>query len=176
MALVTRLDELRGLTVRERRWALGAGLLSVDVPSEWSDVDGRSYTDDAGYTRLDVRAASDLDAFHSRWDVPGLIISASANVSDEGADAFADRRREALNNACTWVETETYDDGVYVGSYDLYTDCGGTDTEYVVVTAMPDDATFLIGAEMQIVDDHDFAALDRMIDSFLLDEELANAV
>jgi histidinol phosphatase-like PHP family hydrolase len=39
---------------------------------------------------------------------------------------------------------------------------------YIAVTAMPDDESFVIGAEIQVVDDRDLDALDKMLKSFQL--------
>ena len=55
------------------------GAMQVEIPIEWSDVDGAPYTDDEGRGITDVRAASDLSDFQETWNTPGMIFSASSD-------------------------------------------------------------------------------------------------
>jgi hypothetical protein len=141
------------------------GRLQVAIPAEWGEINGAPYEDGDGNTVLDVRASSDLDGFHTTWSTPGVIVSASTDVTDEGIEAFR-YRRSGLGQECQVIEDQPYDDGVYVGISDLYWGCGGSDAMYIVITALPEDGSFVIGAEMLIVDERDLRALDQMIASF----------
>ncbi len=53
--------------------------MQVEVPAEWSDVDGAPFTDDDGNAVADVRAASSLEDFIGTWTTPGMIFSASSD-------------------------------------------------------------------------------------------------
>ena len=55
------------------------GAIQVEIPIEWSDVDGAPYTDEEGRDITDVRAAPDLTGFQETWDTPGMIFSASSD-------------------------------------------------------------------------------------------------
>ena len=62
-----------------------------------------------------------------------------------------------------------YEDVLYRGKYDLFADCGGGGGSlFMVLTAVPKDAPteFLILLEVQIVQDGDLEAVDRILDSF----------
>ena len=62
-----------------------------------------------------------------------------------------------------------YEDVLYRGRYDLFTNCGGSEGSlFMVLTAVPvDDPTeYLILLEVQIVNDADLEAVDRILESF----------
>ena len=58
------------------------GSIQVEIPIEWSDVDGAPYTDEEGRAITDVRAASDLTGFLETWGTPGMIFSASSDWAE----------------------------------------------------------------------------------------------
>ncbi len=59
-----------------------------------------------------------------------------------------------------------YDDPLYSGLKGVYTDCGGGDTDLVVVAAAPPGLEFVVLAGVTIVTDADFEALDRILATF----------
>jgi serine protease Do len=144
------------------------GSVQVEVPAEWSDVDGAPYTDQDGSQIIDVRASSSLQSFSSSWDTPGMILSASSDLAanmDEGG--LLDRLQGDLSGACTYEGRSPYSDPAYEGLYDVYTDCGGVGATYVVVAAVPPDRSYLILVQVQANADRDFDALDRILNTFV---------
>ncbi len=144
------------------------GAVQVEVPAEWSDVDGAPYTDDAGNAIIDVRASSSLQSFLNGWDTPGMILSASSDLAastDEGA--LLDQLNAGLSDACVYEGRSPYSDPAYEGQYDLYTDCGGVGATYVVVAVVPPDRSYLILVQIQANGDRDFDALDRILNTFV---------
>jgi serine protease Do len=145
------------------------GAIEVEVPSEWSDVDGAPYTDEAGVRRIDVRASSDLEAFQSSWNTPGMIFTASSALARNSSELdLLDELKDSLESSCTYAGREPYEDPLYTGSYDLYTECGGVGATYVVVAAAPEDRSFLLRVQIQANSDRDFDALDRILGSFVV--------
>lgn len=145
------------------------GAISVEVPNEWSDVDGAPYTPDDGIQRFDVRASSDLAAFLGGWDTPGMIFTASsglAAVSDE--NAILDELVESGSSQCTYEGRQPYEDAAYSGQFDTYTNCGGVGATYVVVGAVPADRSFVMRVQIQANAERDFEALDRILRSFVV--------
>ena len=62
-----------------------------------------------------------------------------------------------------------YEDDLYRGKFDLFTECGGIDGAwFFVLTVVPkDDPTqFIINIEMQIVNEGHLEAVFRILDSF----------
>jgi hypothetical protein len=144
-----------------------SGLLQVTIPNEWTEINGEPYEDENGNVIFDIRASHDLASFEETWSTPGIIVRASADVTDEGISAFANRVA-GYAEECEAEVGLPYDDGLYAGIYDVYSNCGGTGAMYIAITAMPDNESFVIGAEIQVVDDRDLDALDKMLESFQL--------
>ncbi|MCS5715103.1 trypsin-like peptidase domain-containing protein [Herbiconiux sp. CPCC 205716] len=140
------------------------GVLSVDVPVEWADVDGASFTGPGGHEFLDVRASTDLEAFASSWGTSGVTVSA--------AEAAVDLTPESIfasfggyTAQCTLKETDGYSDGVYTGQYQYYTGCGGV-SDYVIVVAQPSDASYVMVVSVAIADPGDLPAIEHIMGSF----------
>lgn len=144
------------------------GAVSVEVPVEWSDVDGAPYTDDAGNQIVDVRASSSLQAFTTGWDTPGMILSASSDLAvTMNEEAVLDEFVGGLSGDCTYAGRDVYSDPAYEGLYDIYTDCGGVGATYVIVAAVPPDRAYLIVVQIQANSDRDFEALDHILNTFV---------
>ena len=145
------------------------GAMQVEVPVEWSDVDGAPYVDDEGRDITDVRASSDLAAFQETWNTPGVIFSASSDwAATASEEALLDRLLESLQTQCTYDGRYDYEDPAYLGLYDLFFDCGDTLATYVVVAARPPEGDFIILVQVQANEDRDFDALDRILASFFV--------
>ena len=144
--------------------------IQVEVPAEWSDVDGAPYTDDEGNAITDVRAAASLDDFHRLWTTPGMIFSASSDwASSTTEEALLDAFVTSAEGQCEYAGTrEEYADPAYTGFYDIFTNCGDALATYVVVAARPPDGSFLILVQVQANEERDFDALDRILASFFV--------
>ena len=143
------------------------GAIVADVPSEWSDVDGRSFTDEAGNLLFDVSAAPDLDGFWGSWEVPGVSVTASSDLGfNETEESMLDHLADTYLGSCDYDGREVYADPVFVGFYDLYLDCGGVGATVVVLAATPDDLSYLVVVQFQAVADRDFDALDTVLNTF----------
>ncbi|MEX0658256.1 MAG: S1C family serine protease [Egibacteraceae bacterium] len=142
--------------------------ISVEVPVEWSDVDGAPFTQD-GAEFFDVRASSNLESFQTSWNTPGVIVTASQDLAQSGDEvAFLDRLSAGFDQPCTHSGRFPYEDALYTGQYDLFTECGGVGATYVIVGAVPEDRSSVIGVQIQVNDDRDFEALDRVLATFIL--------
>jgi serine protease Do len=145
------------------------GAISVEVPAEWSDVDGRPYTGQDGTARTDVRAAGNLQAFAEGWTTPGMIFTASSQLAQSSNEnAVLDELVDPLSRQCTYAGRQPYSDAAYTGAYDTYTDCGGVGATYVVVGAVPPDRSYVIRVQVQANAERDFEALDRILRSFVV--------
>jgi serine protease Do len=140
-----------------------SGRLSVEVPVEWFDTDTTAIVTDAGTQIPRIEAAPDLDAFRTEFDTPGVQFAAAP--SDQfGVDDILDRF--AQDQACTDGGTFDYDDGKFFGRYQLWTDCGGTDTLFVVLGTNDDTGATTFGTIVQVVTEADLAALDHIMATF----------
>ncbi len=145
------------------------GALQVEVPTEWSDVDGAPYTDAEGRAITDVRAAPDLEGLQNRWDTPGVIFSASSAIAQQANETtLLDEVNPQLSEQCTYEGRQPYEDPLYTGQFDLYTDCGGVGATFVVVGAVPEDRAYVIRVAVQANAERDLEALDRILNTFVV--------
>ncbi len=141
--------------------------IQVEVPTEWSDIDGAPYTDTDGTSVIDVRAAPSLSGFLNAWDTPGMIFSASSGWTETyTTELLLDAA--GGSDACEYAGREPYEDPAYTGYYDLYTNCGDTLATYVIVAAEPADGSYLLLVQVQANEERDFDALDHILASFFV--------
>jgi len=146
-----------------------SGTIEVSVPDEWADVDGAGYEDDQGrqYTALTV--TSDLDGWQNgSWTVPGVRILASEElVTADPVTEIADFM-SSIAPECTLDDEGEFDDGLYLGQYQYYVECGGGDTDFVGLVAKDYDNTHMIYLAVQMVDSSDkTTVLDEILNTFL---------
>ena len=146
------------------------GSITVELPSDWADVDGSPWVDDGEVIGAGISAAASLDDFFSYWDEPGIFFGASDDLAQLGGYVqLLDILRPEFIQDCDLDGRYEYEDVLYRGRYDLFTNCGGSEGPlFMVLTAVPvDDPTeYLILFEVQIVDDADLEAVDRILESF----------
>ena len=149
------------------------GSMQVEVPIEWSDVDGAPYTDEEGRAVTDVRASSDLVGFLETWATPGMIFSASSDwAQTRSEEELLDFYLESLESVCIYEGRSPYEDPAYTGFYDFYSECADTAATYVILAARPPEGNFLILVQVQANEDRDFDALDRILASFFVSGEV----
>jgi serine protease Do len=119
-----------------------AGLVAVDVPAAWNELaTGTEALDAFGPSSGALAASSDLDSFLNAVGsatvsaVPGVIVTAV----DQDADTIEDLlgRLAPPQGTCATEDTYDYDDGVFMGSYRLWSDCGDSTTILVRLVARP---------------------------------------
>lgn len=147
------------------------GLVSVEVPVEWAQVDGREIEFD-GVTSPSVWAAADLQAFATTWSEPGMKLTASAEWGSARytTEQLLDVLAPLIAGGCDSVERTPYDDGLYLGHMDAYSGCGSIGADYVVVAIHSVEGNAGALLEIQIVDDADFVVAQNLIASFLIHE------
>ena len=151
--------------------------IEVEVPSEWSDVDGSPWLRDDVIIGSWLSAAADLDTFNQSWAVPGITFGASSALLDSfgTTEAWLNAVRDMdYLQACEYAERVNYEDALYVGQYDVYDNCGGESNMYISLAAVPsdDNPAFMIDVAVQIVSEADLIALDYILESFVVAGEL----
>lgn len=143
-----------------------SGTMAVEVPAEWSQTDGSAWVNDSGETLgVSLVAAPDIEGFLGSWSMPGMRMRASSSLgvgTGEALDTFD------YSSECTYDGRAEYADAVYSGFYDIWIDCGSTDSTYIIVAAAPADNSHLVVVEVQLITDADVEALDRILQSFIV--------
>ncbi|MEX1206986.1 MAG: hypothetical protein WEE36_00055 [Acidimicrobiia bacterium] len=141
------------------------GQIELRVPASWDDIDPTGWIEQGELIGPGLVAAPDVDAWRSEWGTPGVFIGAS-DVITETTESILDLKR--WDTFCTYEGRDDYDDGLYVGRYDLYFDCGDELSVFIVIAATPPDGSFLILVEIVVVAEADLLAADEIIRSFLV--------
>ena len=142
-----------------------SGALQVEVPQEWDEVDGSPWVLDGQQIGVSVAASSDLGSFVDTYTTPGVFFGAS-RVLLQQYDVNTLLDDADFSDECTYDGRYEYDDGVYVGYYDLYIDCGTAQTSIVSTAAVPESGAFIVWVLTQIVSAGDVEAFGRIVDTF----------
>lgn len=141
-----------------------SGRLSVEVPVQWSDTDTTAIVADDGTQIPRVEAAPDLDGFREGFDTPGVQFAA-APAAEFGVDDVLSLF--AQSEACTDGGTFDYEDVKFAGRYQIWSDCAGTDTLFVVLgTTSSTDPSTTFATIVQVVTEADLDALDHIMNTF----------
>jgi predicted secreted protein len=137
--------------------------VEVEIPEDWNDVD----------TRLAVRddrevpgiwASTDLDALTEGYVEPGVQVDLRTATSPERLFELLDADN-ATEATCTGPEDFDYDDGLYRGTAELWTDCGEAGAallELVVGRA----GNQYVTVEIQMLSEADVDAALRALETF----------
>lgn len=145
-----------------------SGIVSVQVPAAWSEVDGTSYVDDKGNTIYDVTASTNLQSFWNSWSVSGASVSATVDgLDDYTPDSILDLLGATPAGNCTLDGARSpYSDALYTGSYEYWTKCGGVGTDFVTIAAKANDGSHLIWVQISM-SAGDQWVLDPIVGSFI---------
>lgn len=137
------------------------GTIVVEVPVEWADIDGAPLMLDDGTEIPYVAASSDLGA--GPYVAPGVGVSATDISVTDVPTAMA----ELAPSDCTSAGSEAYEDPMFAGEIAFFTECGGTDTVYMLLAAeyKPDPERLAL-VRAQILSDNDVDAVIRALETF----------
>lgn len=142
------------------------GTLTVEVPTVWTDLNGSAWAIDGEEVGQQVAAAPSLDGFYNTWTTPGVVFAVSASMADSFTDSELLDQLD-FSESCTYDSRVPYEDALYAGSYDIWTDCGGSGTLFIVLAAKPATEHQVLLVQVQVVSDADLEALDHILASFV---------
>ena len=144
------------------------GTISVEFPTAWSDVSTTTWEHEGEDVGVVVVAATDIDAWHDGWDVPGVFFGASRSLpADYTPTSFL--ALSDFSSDCKDVGRDAYEDALYTGQYQIWRECGPDGRAALIeVVAEPEDHSVLLLVQVQALEDRDFSALDRILDTFQL--------
>jgi hypothetical protein len=144
------------------------GTITVMVPAAWTDVD-TAPNEDLPF----IEASTDREAYNAAFDVAGMTFVAAPFSADTETAA----RSFGLTSGCGSDTVEPYDDGVFVGSHLIYTECGaaGSTSEFHVIAANPATQAFTALLRVQITGPEEAPILQGILDTFNMTAESATA-
>ena len=151
--------------------------IQLEVPTTWDDTDGSTWVFDDEVVGSALSASPNYDDFLNTYDTPGVFFGASEVLTERfTVDSLLDRfkgNNDGLD--CTYEGRDSYEDALYTGQYDYYSDCGDIGSTIIDLVAEPEDQSFLMWLNIQIVDDNDLDALDHLLNSFEVIGDLPSA-
>lgn len=142
------------------------GTITMSVPVEWSELRGGSWTIEEIVYGPSITAAPDIEAWVNGWATPGIFFGASSTLRSEFDTVPTMLDANDFNDVCTYDARYDYEDPLYVGAYDLYTECGGEGSTFVVLAAEPADGAYMMLLQVVLVGEADAAALDQILNTF----------
>ncbi|MCB8978884.1 MAG: serine protease [Ardenticatenaceae bacterium] len=144
-----------------------SGLMQMQVPAEWRDVDGSAWLLDGNQIGLSLTAAPDIDGLNSGWITPGVFFGATDQFDltvDELLDGFD------YSGDCTYEGRSVYDDEVYSGKYDFWYGCGSGQEGAMILTlaVQPSDGSYLALVLIQMLTQADLDAADQILATFFV--------
>jgi serine protease Do len=142
--------------------------LVVEVPSGWDDVITGAWEQDGERLGPQVSASPDIDAYNAGWDTPGMFFGASRTLAERFPDDTANQVLEQfrVDGDCEYDGREDYDDGVYKGRFDTWSNCGDAGSAFQTIAAQPEDGSYVVLVQTVILDDAGLAAQQKIIETF----------
>jgi hypothetical protein len=147
------------------------GQLTVEAPTEWSDVDGRVAT--LGNLELpDLRASTDMEAYNSTYDVPGFEFRATDETTTGDPRAVLAEYAARTSQGCAEdLGVQGYSDPLYSGVSQVFASCGDSGAAFVWTVVQPidtSDGDYIAVVGVQILSDADIEALGHILDTFVV--------
>ncbi len=146
------------------------GQLTVEVPTEWSDVDG-GILPLLGLQLPDVRASTDLAEYNATFDVPGMQFTATDDSSTGDPRRVLGVLTDRFSNACEPQEVQSYSDPLYTGVSQVLANCGSSGAAFVWTVVQPidtSDGDYIAAVGVQVLSDADIEALGHILDTFVV--------
>ena len=142
-------------------------LITLSAPVEWSDVDGSQWEPNEDGVRAGpaITVSPDVAAWRDTWGTPGVFIAASDQLGFATPAELLDDNQFA--GSCDFDSRRPYDDGVYVGEFDVWVNCGDEGSVFIVIAAQPEDDSYLVLVEIVVVSESDWDATATVVASFL---------
>ncbi len=141
------------------------GTIAMSIPAEWSDTIGGAWEIEGTEYGPSITAAPDIEAWVNGWATPGIFFGASSELRAE-FDVQAMLDANDFTDVCTYDARYEYEDPLYTGAYDLYTECGGEGSTFVVLAAEPADGAYIMLLQVVLVGEADAEALDQILNTF----------
>jgi serine protease Do len=140
------------------------GALTVDVPADWTVITVPG-SQDIGPA---VAASADGTDFTAGFTTAGMLFVATKNEVTDIDALFPVFVREG----CTAEEIADYDDGVFKGRFQTFSQCAGTESFYTVIIAKPPEENYTAIVEVQVPTAEDQPALEQIEKSFTANADL----
>ena len=116
-----------------------------------------------------VAASADGTDFTAGFTTAGMLYVATKTRSPRHRLTVS---RCSSRDGCTAEAIADYDDGVFKGRFQTFSQCAGTDSFYTVIIAKPPEENYTAIVEVQVPTAEDEAALEQIEKSFTANPDL----
>lgn len=150
------------------------GLLRVEIPSEWDDIDPGEWAELIETVYAALAASPDIIGFQNTRLQPGInfVLYNRARVGSVESELSRDAQ---FYQDCTYVDQYEFQTSRFSGKYNLYGDCGGPGgalniSLYAEPRESPND--YLLWLQVQVLSDADLFALDHILQTIEVSNSL----
>jgi serine protease Do len=142
------------------------GRLTVEVPSDWTDV---VLSNPEIPDVPSIEASTDLQGFRTAFEVPGMAFALFGQPPEGGFDSLLDFLAASANlpNACVSAGKQDYDDGVFVGRFEVWQECANIGTQIVMISAAQADGQ-TIGVQVQLPEGEPIEIAQHIAETFFI--------
>ncbi len=149
-----------------------SGAISVEVPSEWADINGKSWDSTWGgvdFSVPSISASADLKKYNAGYDESGVFFAAGSDIAKIGGYVqLLDGVKSWYSSDCKFDSRNDYSDDQYEGKYDIWKNCGKNKNQVMVMVLRPkiQQTAYLILMEVKVTKDADLESLKHILLTF----------
>ena len=153
------------------------GALSVEVPAAWNHIDPTLCfaMGNADCLGPQLEASTNMAEWvNGKYTVPGLWFAATddAAILKLGIAGMLDRGRGLYAGSCSDLAgRDKFQQGAYTAQRDTYKGCGPKNAEVWAIWLKPKDKSVMVLLEITILNEADYGAAKRILDTFQVDED-----
>ena len=151
-----------------------SGILAVEVPDTWTDVEETEWTMDDEAVGTKLAAAPNLEDFYVDWGIPGVVLSYSESLPQE---MTAEELLDTIDysDTCEAGDRDEITDGPLVGVYQIWANCNDTTTAAITALGPADSSDYYLLVEIYAVDEQDLDALDHILETLTVGGDSSGA-
>lgn len=149
-----------------------SGAISVEVPSDWAKVDGKTWDSTWGgvtFSVPSITASADLTKYSNSYNESGVFFAAGSDIAKIGGYVeLLDGVKQWYSASCKFDSRNDYKDDMYEGKYDIWKNCGPNKNEVLVMVLRPQiqQTAYLILMEVKVTKDADLDTLKHILLTF----------
>ena len=142
--------------------------LTFETPNDWLDGLVQPWTIEGRKVGPGVIASTSVAGFKGGWTTPGAFVAASDELNERTEESLLDDVRPRFEPDCSYGGRQEFARGPFVGMFDLWKECGRTESLFLVLFATPEVPVFTVYVQFQAATSEDLVALDRLFDTLMV--------
>ncbi len=156
------------VTIATRGQASDDEVITVQVPSEWNQVETDAWTYQGQQAGMFVAASAHLNRFYLMQSESGVFIGTSHLLAQlyRSVDAVLNLEQLTFKKRCKYKGRFDYHDNFYKGHYDDYSNCSTGSPDVFVIVTLSGNQKSLVLIRINAPRSADFDAKARILDTF----------